>query len=60
MAARRKKITKKDMKELAAKYGDKYYLDERKIRDKVYDMESDGVFVTRDEIEDMILNDDFF
>ncbi len=35
MAARRKKITKKDMKELAAKYGKEYHLDEREIRDKV-------------------------
>ena len=48
--------TKKDIKEIAKKYG----LDPDSIQDIVNDMESDGIRVTKEDIEDMYLNDDLF
>lgn len=45
-----KKITKKAIKELAKKYG----MDATDIQDQVTDMESDGILVTAELIEDMI------
>lgn len=50
-----KKITKKAIKELAKKYG----MDATDIQDQVIDMESDGILVTAELIEDMICNNDF-
>lgn len=50
-----KKITKKAIKELAKKYG----IDAIDIQDQVTDMESDGILVTAELIEDMICNQDF-
>ena len=51
---RERKITKKDIKEIAKKYD----LDPIDIQDIVEDMESDGIRVTREDIEDMYLNGD--
>ena len=51
-----RKITKKDIKEIAKKYG----LNHDSIQDIVNDMESDGIRVTKEDIEDMYLNDDLF
>ena len=51
---RERKITKKDIKEIAKKYD----LDPVDIQDIVNDMESDGIRVTREDIEDMYLNQD--
>lgn len=51
-----KKITKKEMKNIAKEYG----IELCEIEDKVYDMEGDGILVTAQDIEDMILNDDFY
>ena len=51
-----RKITKKDIKEIAKKYD----LDPVDIQDIVNDMESDGIRVTREDIEDMYLNGDLF
>ena len=53
---RERKITKKDIKEIAKKYD----LDPVDIQDIVNDMESDGIRVTREDIEDMYLNGDLF
>ena len=53
---RERKIIKKDIKEIAKKYD----LDPIDIQDIVEDMESDGIRVTREDIEDMYLNDDLF
>jgi hypothetical protein len=53
---RARKITKKDIKEIAKKYD----LDPVDIQDIVEDMESDGIRVTREDIEDMYLNGDLF
>ena len=53
---RARKITKKDIKEIAKKYD----LDPIWIQDIVNDMESDGIRVTRGDIEDMYLNGDLF
>lgn len=50
-----KKITKKAIKELAKKYS----MDAIDIQDQVTDMESDGILVTAELIEDMICNQDF-
>lgn len=50
-----KKITKKSIKELAKKYN----MDAADIQDQVTDMESDGILVTAELIEDMICNNDF-
>lgn len=49
-----KKITKKAINELAKKYG----MDVTDIQDQVTDMESDGILVTAELIEDMICNND--
>ena len=51
-----RKITKKDIKEIAKKYD----LDPIDIQDIVNDMESDGILVTKEDIEDMYLNGDLF
>ena len=51
-----KKITKKEMKNIAKEYG----IELCEIEDKFYDMEGDGILVTAQDIEDMILNDDFY
>ena len=53
---RARKITKKDIKEIAKKYD----LDPIEIQDIVNDMESDGIRVTKEDIEDMYLNSDLF
>ena len=53
---RARKITKKDIKEIAKKYD----LDPIEIQDIVNDMESDGIRVTKEDIEDMYLNGDLF
>ena len=53
---RARKITKKDIKEIAKKYR----LDPTDIQDVVTDMESDGILVTKEDIEDMYLNGDLF
>ena len=45
-----KRINKKDIREIAKKY----------IQDIVNDMESDGILVTKEDIEDMYLNGDLF
>lgn len=50
-----KKITKKAIKELAKKYG----MDATDIQDQVTDMETNGILVTAELIEDMICNRDF-
>ncbi len=51
-----KRINKKDIKEIAKKYD----LDPIDIQDIVNDMESDGILVTKEDIEDMYLNGDLF
>ena len=51
-----RKISKKDIKEIAKKYD----LDPVEIQDIVNDMESDGRRVKREDIEDMYLNGDLF
>ena len=51
-----KRINKKDIKEIAKKYG----LDPDSIQDIVNDMESDGILVTKEDVEDMYLNGDLF
>ena len=53
---RARKITKKDIKEIAKKYD----LDPIEIQDIVNDMESDGIRVTKEDIEYMYLNGDRF
>ena len=44
----------------AVPYAKKYGLDPDSIQDIVNDMESDGIRVTKEDIEDMYLNDDLF
>ena len=53
---RARKITKKDIKEIAKKYD----FDPVEIQDIVNDMESDCIRVTKEDIEDMYLNGDLF
>ena len=53
---RARKITQKDIKEIAKKYD----LDPVEIQDIVNDMESDDIRVTKEDIEDMYLNSDLF
>ena len=51
-----KRITRKDIKEITKKYD----LDPIDIQDIVNDMESDGILVTKEDVEDMYLNGDLF
>lgn len=47
-------MTKKDIKEVAKKYG----MDWEDLADMVEDMRSDGIKVTKDDLVDMIENGD--